>query len=232
MSSRTKALLAVVLLASVSLAGCLDLQAAVVPSRYLEGPGGNGWERNATVSEREARSASLGLTKVQTLFYQDRAKDDEGFGGLLQVTTLRTLFTPTEESLHERLGEQLRKAAAARGIRLDGEPYGGSREVGSGAESLYIVFNGTVVKEPEGFGEVFTRNARVKILGEVWQCREERTSVVTVALTQVTSGRSVGAIPFSNSADAATWREVVADPVGSIDGVRGERGLAYHVECS
>lgn len=213
-----------VLIALAGLAGCLKLEAAHVPDRYLA----NGWVADDAQSDDEPASQSGGLARTQTLAYKDEARDDRGYPGTLTVITLRALVTPSGESLLEQVSERVREAAEARGIRIDAETSDGERTLASKVESSFFLYNGTVTAA-EG---LFTRNAKVKIIGEAWECRDERTAVVAVALAQVTDARSLGGVPFPSNNDPATWREIVNDPAGTIEGARGTSGLVYNVACS
>lgn len=218
-------LLAAALLALSASAGCVELSPARVPDRYLEGPGGNGWEKNLTASQAEPESSGGGFSKSQSFVYEDR-RSEEGYQGSLTVTSLRTTLRPSEQSVRDTVQERIREEAESKGVRIEGAPATGTRMLAARAESYWFVYNGSV--EDQGF---FSRNARVKIFGEVFQCAEHKTVVVTVALAQITDVRSIGGVPLPSDADPTTWREIAADPRGSVEGIRGSEGLAYNVAC-
>lgn len=216
---------AAAILACLLVAGCVELAPASVPDRLLEGRGGNGWEKNLTASQAQPEGGST--SKSQTLVYEDRGSD-EGYPGTLTVTTLRTLMRPTESSVHADAQERIRESAEARGLRIEGEATTGERRLANGADALWFVYDGSV----ESSGNLFsTRNARVKVYGEVFECAAEKTIVVVVGLAQVTDVRSVGGVPLPSEEDATTWREIAADPRGSIEGIRGSDGLAHNARC-
>lgn len=215
--------LALVLGAALLTGGCLELDAARVPDRYLEGPGGNGWEKNATSSQPEPASSGGGTSKSQTLVYDDR-RSDEGYPGTLTVTSLRTLLRPNEDKVLGLVEERIREEAERKGIVIEGGPSKGTRTLANGRDSSWFAYKGKV--SSAGF---FSRNAEVRIFGEVFQC--DRTVVATVGLAQVSDTRSVGGVALPSDPDPATWREIVADPRGSVEGVRGSSGLAYQVTC-
>lgn len=217
--------LLLVLLLVVPAAGCLELEAARVPDLLLEGRGGNGWARNETASDDAPASRQMGFVKTQTLAYEDRTSD-EGYDGSLSVATLRTLLRPSEESLRAQMQERVRDEATAKGIRIEGAAATGTRTLKNGAESYWFVYNGTV--ERAGF---FSSDARVKLLGEVFQCLDERTVVVVVGLAQLTETRSVGGVPIQGRFDDTTWKEIASDPRGRVDGARGSNGLVYNLVC-
>lgn len=219
--------LALALLALLVTSGCVELSPSRIPDRLLEGQGGNGWEKNLTASQESASSSSWGTAKSQSLVYEDR-RSDEGYPGTMTVSTLRTLMRPTEESVRDIVQERIREEAESRGVRIEGAPATGERRLANGEDSLWFVYNGTV----QSAGGLFqTRNARVKIYGEVFECTEPKTVVAVVGLAQTTDVRSVSGVPLPSEADPTTWREVAADPRGSIEGIRGSDGLGYNVTC-
>ncbi|HUR69440.1 MAG TPA: hypothetical protein VM370_09355 [Candidatus Thermoplasmatota archaeon] len=221
------ALTLVLALAMSLVTGCVKLEPARVPDRLLEGGGGNGWEKNQTASQREPDEAKLGLAKSQTLVYDDKRSDD-GYPGTLTVSTLRTLLRPTDTKVRENVQERIRDAAEARGLRIDGNAATGERRLANGADSQWFVYNGSV----QSTGSLFqSRDARVKIYGEVFSCAETKEVVVVVGLAQTTDVRRVGGVPLPSEEDATTWREIASDPRGSIEGIRGSDGLAYNVQC-
>lgn len=221
-----RALAATLVLVVLALAGCVELTASRVPDRLLEGSGGNGWEKNQTASQREPASASWGTSKSQTLAYEDR-RSDEGYPGTLTVTTLRSLLRPSQDTVLEVARESIRKEAERKGVDVQGSPTTGTRQLANGAQASWFVYDGSV-SSSAFFQE---RNARVKIYGEVFQCAAQKTVVVTVGLAQITDVRSVGGVPLPSEEDHATWREIAADPRGSIEGIRGSDGLGHNVTC-
>lgn len=218
--------LAIVLVLALALPGCVSLTPAKVPDRLLEGRGGNGWAKNQTASQSEPTSAQFGMAKIQALVYEDR-QSSQGFDGTLTVITLRQLLRPSESSVQEKVQPAVRDAAQAKGVRIEGAPATGTRTLANHNAASWFVYNGTV--DQAGF---FTaRNAKVKIFGEVFQCPERKTIVVTVGLAQITDVRSVGGVPLPSDPDPTTWKEIVGDPRGTIEGARDSDGLAYNVQC-
>lgn len=208
-------------------AGCLSLDPALVPARFLQGDSGNGWRFNQTASHDEPRDRYLGLVRFQALSYQDPGEQG-GYPARMSLTTLRTLLAPSEEDLRERAEEQIRSRAEANGISLAGPPETGERTLESGYGSLWFVYDGNATQAQ---GQFFTRDAPVKILGEVWTCSSSRTSVAVVGLAQVADVRYIGGSPVVSQPDDRNWREIVADPDGTIEGVTGDDGLVYNVVC-
>lgn len=220
--------LVLLLVLCVASQGCVDIVAARVPDKLLEGRGGNGWERNATASQGEPTSSSFGFQKTQSLAYEDSVAEP-GYPGVLVVSTLRTVPSPSGERIKDHVQETIRTEAEKKGIVLNGNPRTGTRALANGETSDWFVYTGNV----SSTGGFFTRNAEVRIFGEVFECREHRTVVATVGLAQVSDERRVTPLPIGGPSDrdTTTWREIVADPKGNIDGLRGSDGLAYNVVC-
>lgn len=216
---------AAALVACLLSAGCVELAPASIPDRLLEGRGGNGWEKNLTASQGAPQGGST--SKSQSLVYEDRRSED-GYPGTLTVTTLRTLMRPTQSAVRDDVQERIRDAAESRGLRIEGDATTGERRLTNGADALWFVYDGSVVSSGNLFS---TRNARVKVYGEVFECAAEKTLVVLVGLAQVTDVRSVGGVPLPSEEDPTTWREIAADPRGEIEGIRGSDGLAYNARC-
>lgn len=212
------------LLSLPALSGCLDLDAARVPDRLLEGRGGNGWAKNQSASQKEPVSQGA-LAKAQGLVYEDR-QSSAGYPGTLAVLTLRALVKPSEDDLRSTTQQRIRAEVESRGAKIGGGPATGTRALANGADAYWFTYNGTV--EQAG---IFSRSAQVRVFGEVWQCPGGRTVVITVGMAQTTDVRTVSGIPISDDPDDTTWREIVADPSGKIQGIRGSSGLAYNVEC-
>lgn len=221
-------LLLVLVLAGVAAsAGCLSLDPALVPARLVEGSSGDGWRFNQTASHDDPRSRYLGLVRFQALSYEDPGAQG-GYPARLTVTTLRTVLAPTEEDLRDRAEAHIRDQTQASGITLDGPPKTGERSLASGYGTLYFVYDGNV---SQAQGQYFSRDAPVKILGEVWTCSSSRTSVAVVGLAQVADVRYFGGDPVVSQPDDRNWREIVADPSGTIEGISGGDGLVYNVVC-
>lgn len=218
-------LLVLALAAVLALPGCLDIKAARVPDRLLEGPGGNGWQKNDTASQG---GPTGGLTsKSQVLVYDHPAGSGPGYQGQLAVRTLRELLRPSEDAVRQDLSQRIRDSATSQGISLSGSPQQGTRTLANRAQAFWFAYDGSA-SSGSGF---FSTNAEVRIYGEVFQCPTSKTVVATIGLAQVTNVRSVGGVPLPSDADATTWNDIVADPSGSIGGVVGSDGLAYNVVC-
>ena len=232
--TRASLLLCLVLATALATPGCLSFRTAHVPDKFLEGPGGNGWERVENKSMAEPESEWMGFKKTQVLTYQDRAAGGPGYPGTLTLVTLRAPTTYSPDTLKDLIKDQVRTRAEASGLKIQGDPIEGTRTLSNGAESQYFVYTANVTQT----GFFTAKDAGAKIVGEVWNCADAKTSVIAVGFAQVnarstTAGITLpGAAPGgSRGADPATWREIVADKDGSIDGHKGERGLIWNIAC-
>ncbi|MGQ0536248.1 MAG: hypothetical protein ACT4PT_09265 [Methanobacteriota archaeon] len=214
-------------LSVVWLAGCVDFEPARVPPSLLGEASGTGWALNATASDAAPREASGGLTAIQTLVYEDRGAAG-GYPATLQVTSFRAGETPTRADLSTRLRDTVEQSSTARGIRLGADSQEAERQVASGERSLLFVLGGTATRG----SELFSADSEVRILGEVWNCEGARRSVIVVGQAQVNHARRVGGLLTFTEPDATNWRDIIADPPGTIEGARGDRGLAYNVDCT
>lgn len=219
-------LLLLSVLLAASLTGCsqvgVDVEPARIPNRLLDGAGGNGWSAEPGASQEEPQGGAF--SKAQSLVYEDR-ESDEGYPGTLTVTTLRALVRPSESDVRDKAQERIREEAEQRGVRIAEGATTGERRLANGAQSLWFVYNGTV----SSTGFFSARDASVKIYGEVFECG--KATVVIVGLAQINDIRSVGGVPLPSDGDPTTWREIAADPRGTLEGIRGSDGLAYNVEC-
>lgn len=218
-------------MAALALAGCAgSLVVARVPDSLIQGSGGNGWVIDPRHTDAQPRSEALGLAQRQGIAYLDQPNQggNGGYTASLVLTTLKSFPGPSEGQLRDLLRDQVRQRAEQQGIHVQGDPVEGRRTLQDGHGSLFFLYSGTITRP----GEVFTTtNAAMRIFGEVWTCPESGTSVAAVALAQVSSVRTLGGIPVATNTDTTNWREVAADPAGSVDGQRGADGLVYNVRC-
>ncbi|MBI4394126.1 MAG: hypothetical protein HY556_10090 [Euryarchaeota archaeon] len=205
--------------------GCIGaFTVAEVPRELL---GANGWQFVQARSDAAPRQANFGLSTIQTKVYQDPGGGSNGYPASLSVTTLKGMLLPTEQDLREKVRAAVIAEAEARGIRIGVQETGGERQLKSGHPAFFFEYNGTV--ERSGF---FTSSsAEAKIMGEVWNCQQSGTSVVSVALAQTTNVTTVGGILRQTDENPMNWRELVSDPAATIDGFAGDLGLMWNVEC-
>lgn len=208
-----------VALLAVPVAGCIEIVDAGIPQPLLAA---HGWRENATA--RTSRSEWFGLARADMRVYEDRAA---GHPGRLWVHTLKAPVTPDEEALVPKLRERVEAEAERQGIALRTVDDSGERTLLNGARSTWFAYNGSS-SSSSGF---VTQNAEVHVFGEVWACRAARTVVVVVGIAQVTDAKTYGGILTQPNRDPSTWNEIVADPEGTVEGRRGNDGLAWNAVC-
>ena len=164
--------------ASLGTAGCTSLVAASIPDRYLEGDGGNGWERDLANSDAAPTKSAGGLTQTQALAYKDDSSS-RGFQGTLTVTTLRTTPRPAEDKLRDLVLERIQEEADAKGLEVGDETRQGTRTLAGSQESFWFAFEATARQDA-----FFARAAEVKVFGQVSQCVDEKTVVIVVGLAR------------------------------------------------
>lgn len=211
------------LLLSVLLSGCVSLDAAHVPDRFLEPQADNGWRPDG---ERTTGVEGGPFSKHATHAYRDDGGSGQGYRGVLSVVSLKGVLSPDREALRERLGEALREEAQEQGLSLEGDGTEGARTLANGARSLFVVVDATAHEE----GSIFTSDSTVKVIGEVFRCTGGATVVVSGS-AQIDRASSIGGVTTSRNTNPATWSEIVQDPFGSIEGYTGSRGLIHNIAC-
>jgi len=212
------------LVLAVSLSGCVSLDRAFLPERVLDQRASNGWVVDPGLEEDVHGGA---FSKQALVGYRDEAEDGRGFRGVLVIESFRGLLSPDREALRERAGESLRDQARELGLALESAGRNGERTLANGARSFYIVVNATA----RDSGPLFDEEARVKMVGEVFRCTGGATVVVTGS-AQIDTLQSIGGLDVRRVVDTTTWREMVQDPRGSIEGHMGSLGLLHNVACA
>jgi len=238
MKSRLFALLFMTIIVCLSsLSGCLEIREAYIEDVYL-----SNWKLIATNETSEL----FGLGKWITKEY---AYKDNDFPAFLCITTIKTLLLMSENDLKKIAFEDLLKDLEKQGIIVDGNSIEeGSRKMGLGHITNYIVCNGSISKEFEKLNLLsekiklffnlkdrtieFKANESVKILAEVWNCKESGVSVICLGIAQITKHGLIFVYKDSNA-----WKEMVGDPYGTFrdpfsnDKIYSNEGLIYNVIC-
>ena len=233
----TALLFATVIVCISILSGCLEIREAYIDDIYL-----SNWKLIAT----NETSEFFGLGKWITKEY---AYKDNNFPAFLCITTIKTLLLMSENDLKKMAFEDLLKDLEKQGITVDENSIKeGSRKMGLGHITNYVVCNGSISKEFEKLnllgkkielffnlkGKVieFKANETVKILAEVWNCKESGVSVICLGIAQITQHGLV--FVYKNS---TAWKEMVGDPYGTFmdpfskEKIYSNNGLVYNVIC-
>ncbi|KAA0005088.1 MAG: hypothetical protein FE038_01140 [Thermoplasmata archaeon] len=238
MRSKIVALFFISAIISIStLSGCLEIREAYIEDVYLKD-----W---SSIAKNET-SEFFGLGKWITREY---AYKDNEFPAFLCITTVKTLLLMSEKDLEKMAFEDFLKDLGKQGVMVDKNSIEkGSRKMGLGHVTDYIICNGSVSKEFEKLNLLGTKvkvffnlkdkpmefktNETVKILAEVWNCKESGVSVICLGVAQITNHGLI--FVYKNT---TAWREMVGDPYGTFrDPFSGEKiysnsGLVYNVIC-
>lgn len=224
-------LLAALLLLVVATGGCLDPYRAHVPASVLDA--------NAVpwVEERHAQASEgfLGPRVRETEYAHDPPGDAAPFPGRVQVFSLRGLDAADADTLLSWARDAVDRSVRRENISLSPDAATeGERTLRNGLETRWFVEEGIVRQD----GGLFDEDVTVRIVAEVGYDGRARTSVVSVALVQVSRVTDVpGCNPLlpgcaneiRQASDLRTWRSVVGDPDATITGMRSETGLLWNL---
>jgi hypothetical protein len=220
MRRRTATGVAVALLAS--LAGCLEPYSVHVdPAALARSP--VPWVRE----DRPPESEGLwGPNTVEVLYTHQPQGSSPPYPGLLQVFGIREFGRRGDDALLELAHRVVDNATQARGIRTDAlQLQEGGRTLAGGMQTRFFTQVGTVTAPG-----LFARDTKVRIIGEVGYDGRSATMVVAVGIAQVESTLQCPIIggSCSRSTDETTWREIAADPRGTVAGGALARGGLLH----
>ncbi|MHB8586925.1 MAG: hypothetical protein ACYDDF_13940 [Thermoplasmatota archaeon] len=217
----TRGVVLVLLAAFVPMAGCFEIPAGNIPTSVLHTLG---WVENTTADQ--SQSDPTGIFRTEVRVYEHAAQSGT-YGGHLFIETTRAIFAPSAASLRDAIETRVRDQAQSEGIDISGAAHNGSRTNGDHRSTQWFTFSGNATSSTT----VFTANSAVRVVGEVWDCPEDRVVVAAVGLAQVDSVQTIGGIPVTTNPSTQTWDSIIADPSASIEGVQGN-GLLYNAVCS
>lgn len=211
-------MLVLVLLLSVSTAGCLDPFRPNVADEVLDASP-HDWQ----VTESPQRSNGLFAPDiVETEYRFDPDQSGAPFPGVLLVLGIRGLTRADPDELLERTREVLNDALEEQGVEVDPDQGGeGTRTLRSDASTRWFFLVGTSQSDDGLFGS----EEEVRALGETWYDGRSNTAVIAVAMAQTTGSTFLG----GEERDHAVWNELVGDPQGSIGGAIDENGFIHHM---
>lgn len=215
---RNLLVLTVALLASVSVAGCLDPHRPVVDPDALAAS-----TRPWVVTKVPAESGgAFGPNSVQTEVRFDPADGGSGYPGVLLLIGIRTVSRIDTEELLERTRDIVGQALDDEGVVVDAsKEVTGTRTIENEATTSWFFITGEAT---EGDGP-FASQEEVRVLGETWYDGRSKTHVVAVAMAQTTDTNLIG----DERRDHAVWNELVGDATGSIGGATSNHGFIDHV---
>ncbi len=160
---------------------------------------------------------------VETRYTYIPEGDGPPFAGVIQVFGLRQQDRMGTQALLELTRILVERSAEEHGITFDPDASDeGQRQNAAGASTRYFTLEGTV-QTSEG---LFPSNVGIRILGEVWHDGKSKTSVIVVAMAQVTQDRPI----LGPLEDETTWWEIAGDPEATLVSPPTQRGLVDHVQ--
>lgn len=214
--------LALLLLASVT-GGCLEPYRARVDPDVLERAP---VEWNVTVGKLQ-KDGWFGARSIETRYRFD-PDDGPPYPAVLQVFSVRELDRATRGELRTRTERLIEEAVVQYGIVLDrAKDQGGERELGSGVSTLWFTREGRT----QTSSGLFQQEATVRVLGEVGYDGRSSTSIVVVALSQVSELQCAPLVCTTarEVRDLRTWINIAGDEEGSIGGATSQNGLVDHL---
>lgn len=218
-----------VAVSAVLLPGCLDpFQAHVPESILLEAcrlPNG----RSCWVTTPSGVSGDgLEPRHRQTRYALDRAPDaPPPFSGSLQVFSIRSLTRLDTDELLAVTRDLVEKGAVNESIALTDGELSGRRTLESGVPTLWFVREGRTAQS----GNLFEQDVGVRILGEVGHDGRSDTSVIVIAMAQVS--RTNQCRIFVNcqpqESNLQTWIQMVGDRHGTVQGTTSQSGFVANL---
>ena len=201
-------IIALMLVLLVVFSGCISINCAYIPDSVIT----DGWYEN--LSLRNTGSQFLGLEKWCGSVYEINGK----YPAHLTVTTLKTLVLTDEEELQRKTIEIIEETFQDSIQLNENTTLTGERTLLQTHKTMYMIYDGKDI----------TKNNKIKIIGEVWNCGTPGTSIISIGVAQVTNN----AYGDSNI-NFSVWRKIVMDEIGTfgVGDFQGEDGLIYNVIC-
>ncbi|MEK6984889.1 MAG: hypothetical protein AABX89_00705 [Candidatus Thermoplasmatota archaeon] len=209
---------AVAAMAALLLSGCASAPHRVTVAQAALDGSGLAWTRSDLAP---VTSGWFGAGLVET-DYTFSPANEPPYAGLLQLFGLRDDMQHSTTELLALARSSVENATAANGIEVEGAATEGSRTLRNGLATRWFTLEGTVV-DASG---LFSRETRVRILGETGYDAASKTHVVAVAIAQVdatTCPPIVG--PCTTRTDLTTWTSLVGDTRGTISNAKSSHGL-------
>jgi len=164
------AVLIVILIIFTFLFSGNQLILAIVEFEYLT----EGWDDSG---EHFYDEGIFDLEKQASIKYG--LDDDYVYSAFLRVTTIKTLFTMSEEELLEKTKETIIQSATEKNITLNKTSmFKSSRVLDNGHKTTYIIYSGAITSN--------NYSEQIVIIGETWNCARSGTSIICIGFAQIT----------------------------------------------
>ena len=183
--------------------GCVDLRCSYIPDSILT----DGWYENTAL--RNTGIQTLGLEKWCNIIYEIGGK----YPAFLSITTIKTLLMINEKELQNRIIVTIEETFNLELVLSQNST--GRRMTSTNHQSIYQIYNGI---EQE-------KLAKVKIIGEVWNCGDSGSSIMCIGIAYINNSEN----PLIDNTE--NWEKIVMDPSGTIENHTGVIGLIYNIRC-
>lgn len=204
--------------AALLLPGCLEPFQVHVPEEILtQAPG---W----VVTPSDIEGGFLGPKNRETRYALDRDPDGPApFSGTLQVFSIRSVSRLDSEELLDLARELVSEGAAQQNIVLDDGEASGRRTLVAGVPTTWFVREGRTAQS----GDLFEQDVGVRILGEVGHDGRSDTSLLVIAMAQVSRTNQCPILVNCQPQETnlQTWIQMVGDRHGTVQGTTSQTGF-------
>jgi hypothetical protein len=224
-SVKGAAVVGMVAVSAVLLPGCLEPFQVHVPEPILleacRLPNGRScW----TVTPGGVSGDVLGPKSRETRYALDRDPDGPPpFSGSLQVFSIRSVSRLASEDLLDLARDLVERGAVDQTIGLAEGELSGQRTLESGVPTLWFVREGRTAQS----GDLFEQDVGVRILGEVGHDGRSDTSLLVIAMAQVSRTNQCPILVNCQpqESDLQTWIQMVGDRHSSVQGTTSQSGF-------
>ena len=217
--------LALAAVSSLLVPGCLEPFQVHVPEELLVRacslPSGRScW----VVTPTGLTGGDLGPKSRETRYALDRDPDGPPpFSGSLQVFSIRSVSRLDSDELLDVARELVADGAIDQNIVLSEGEVTGKRTLVSGVPTLWFMREGRTAQS----GDLFEQDVGVRILGEVGHDGRSDTSLLVIAMAQVSRTNQCPILVNCQPQETnlQTWIQMVGDRHGSVQGTTSQTGF-------
>lgn len=203
--------------------GCLEPFQVQVPEAILQQA--PGW----VMTPGGVSGGDLGPKSRETRYALDRDPDGPApFSGSLQVFSIRSVSRLDSEDLLDLARDLVGRGAIEQNIVLAEGEVSGKRTLASGVPTLWFVREGRTAQS----GDLFEQDVGVRILGEVGHDGRSDTSLLVIAMAQVSRTNQCPILVNCQPQESnlQTWIQMVGDRHGTVQGTTSQLGFIVNLE--
>jgi hypothetical protein len=189
-----------------------DLTPARIPFDVLD----DDWYWDSENSSKE--EGVMGLERFRSFTYRC---ENDSFPAYVTVSTMKNFFMMDEKDLIDETEDMIISKISDQNIILDKKTrLSGRRTLYNDHNSYYFVYNNATKGEGNS-------SEKIKIFGEAWNCEKSGTSIICVAIAQI-SNTSLNVKNYD-----FFWAKIIRDKFGTfgVDEFKGSDGLIYNIIC-